>query len=108
MRIFLAIFISAFLLMPTTWAIDIKQAKAQGLIGERNDGYVGYVTKSPNNEVKALVKTINNKRKTVFQETASKTGATTEQVAQRFYQRAVGATKANQYYQDSSGSWVKK
>lgn len=94
--------------MPTTWAIDIKQAKAQGLIGERNDGYVGYVTKTPTNEVKALVKSINNKRKSVFQETAGKTGATIDQVALRFYQRAVDATKPNHYYQDANGSWIKK
>ena len=68
----------------------------------------GMVAKSPTAEVTELVKTINNKRKTFFTETAQKTGATKEQVAARFYQRAVENTQADQFYQNSSGAWVKK
>ena len=35
------------------FSLDLHQAKAGGLVGERNDGYVGYVVCPPSNEVKA-------------------------------------------------------
>ncbi|UTW44674.1 YdbL family protein [bacterium SCSIO 12696] len=89
-------------------AMDLKQAKDSGLVGERNDGYVGYVVKPPRNEVVAIVKQVNNKRKAKFASTAKNNGITVEQVAARFYQRAVGMTKSGNYYQDASGRWVKK
>ena len=92
----------------TALALDLREAKAQGLVGERNDGYVGYVVKPASAEVKAIVKDVNNKRKAKFASTASNNNITIEQVAARFYERAVSQTRAGHYYQDASGRWVKK
>ena len=92
----------------TAFAISIHEAKDGGLVGERNDGYVGYVVTPPSNEVKALVKQVNNKRKAKFTESAVSNGLKAEQVANRFYQRAVKATERGHYYQNTSGKWVKK
>lgn len=89
-------------------AITLQQAKSQGLVGERNDGYLGYVKKPASDEVKQLVKSVNNKRKAKFEQTASKAGATLKQVEMSFHQRAVKATKPGLYVQDASGKWVKK
>ena len=89
-------------------AISLKDAKQQGLIGERKDGYLGYVVTPPASDVKTLVKSVNNKRKSKFSATAKKTGASMQQVEFTFYQRAVKATKAGLYYQNASGKWVKK
>ena len=94
--------------MTPALAMDLKEAKDNGLVGERNDGYVGYVVKPPSNEVKAIVKEVNNKRRAKFTATAKNNSITVEQVAARFYQRAVSKTKAGNYYQDASGNWVKK
>jgi len=89
-------------------AITLEQAKDQGLVGERNDGYLGYVVKPANDDVRQLVKAVNNKRKTKFEKTASKAGATLKQVEMSFHKRAVKATKSGLFVQDANGKWVKK
>lgn len=89
------------------WAIDLNGAKSQGLVGERNDGYLGYVT-SPSGEVKTLVQGVNNKRKLKFHQAAAKTGATVQQVAVLFAQRAAKKTSAGNFIQNTQGAWVKK
>ena len=89
------------------WAIDIQAAKEQGLVGEANTGYLAAVG-TPSAEVKALIEEVNAKRKAEFERTASKTGATLEQVRVRFYELAVQRTEAGHYYQDASGNWKKK
>lgn len=91
-----------------SWALSLTEVKGQGLVGEGNNGYLSYVTGSPTKELKALVTNINNKRKAKFTSVAQKSGATTEQVALRFYERAKTATKSGNFYQNASGNWVKK
>ncbi|MCB1614998.1 MAG: YdbL family protein, partial [Pseudomonadales bacterium] len=82
--------------------------KAQGIVGELNTGYLGYVVEKPTADVKALVEDINAKRKAFYQQTAVKTGATLEQVAATAYLKAVEKTETGNYYQNSSGNWQKK
>lgn len=89
-------------------ALTLHEAKAAGLVGERNDGYLGYVATPPTEEVKTLVKSVNDKRRAKFSETAGKNNIRTEQVADRFYQRAVQETDSGEYYQNATGGWVKK
>jgi uncharacterized protein YdbL (DUF1318 family) len=98
-----------FLLASTTaFAMSLQEAKQQGLVGERNDGYIGYVVTPADSAVAAMVKNVNSKRRAKFADTAKKNNLQTEQVAQRFYQRAVVATAPGHYYQDAAGAWVKK
>jgi uncharacterized protein YdbL (DUF1318 family) len=92
----------------SAFAISLHEAKSSGLVGERNDGYVGYVVTPPSAEVKAVVKDVNNKRKAKFSQSAKSNNVQIDQVSNRFYQRAISATKPGQYYQDASGTWVKK
>ena len=90
------------------FALSLQEAKTDGLVGECNDGYVGYVLTPPRGDVKAVVKDVNNKRRARFAESAKSNKLRIEQVAYRFYQRAVKATAAGTYYQDAGGAWVKK
>jgi uncharacterized protein YdbL (DUF1318 family) len=92
----------------SAFAISLQDAKSSGLVGERNDGYVGYVVTPPSADVKAVVNDVNNQRKAKFSESAMSNNLQIEQVAHRFYQLAVTATKAGQYYQVADGEWVKK
>ena len=89
-------------------ALSLTEIKAQGLVGEGNNGYLIYVTGSPTNALKAFVTDINNKRKAKFTSIAKKSGATTQQVVHRFYEKAKKATKSGNFYQNASGNWVKK
>ncbi len=90
------------------FAMSLQDAKSGGLVGERNDGYVGYVVTPPRDDVKAVVKNVNNKRRAKFADSAKSNNLKIEQVANRFYQRAVKATASGNYYQDANGAWVKK
>ncbi|MGB5256230.1 MAG: YdbL family protein [Woeseiaceae bacterium] len=96
------------LLLQNAWAIDIRDAKEQGLVGEANTGYVVALQPPASAEVRALVADVNAKRKTQFEDTAEKTGVSVEQVAYRFYQLAVQRTANGHFYQDASGKWHKK
>lgn len=100
--------IGLLLLLQNAWAIDIRDAKAQGLVGEANTGYIAAVESPASAEVRALLADVNAKRKARFEATAKKTGARTGQVANRFYELAVQKTAPGGYYQDSSGRWKKK
>ena len=97
-----------FLFLQNAWAIDIDSAKASGLVGEANTGYLAAVEKPASAEVRALIQEVNSKRKAEFERTAKSTGATLEQVAFRFYELAVQRTARGHYYQDASGRWLKK
>ena len=100
--------IGLLMLLQNAWAIDIRDAKAQGLVGEANTGYLAAVQTPASAEVRALISEVNAKRKEQFEITAEKTGATVPQVANRFYELAVEKTAPGHYYQDPGGRWLKK
>jgi uncharacterized protein len=85
-----------------------QAARDQGLIGEKPDGYLGYVT-SPSAAIDALVKDINIKRKDAYTKAASANGATVEEMAFRNGCRLIGERVAvGEKYQTPSGGWVTK
>ena len=94
--------------LQSAWAIDINSAKSQGLVGEAKTGYLAAVKTPASAEVRALIASVNSKRKTQFERTAKKTNTTVPQVANRFYELAVQKTRPGHYYQDRSGRWKKK
>ena len=100
--------IALMLALQTAWAIDIHDAKAQGLVGESNSGYLAAVQTPANAEVQTLVASVNAKRKSQFERTAKSTNTTVAQVSNRFYELAVQKTAPGHYYQDERGSWKKK
>ncbi len=105
-KIFAAV--GLLLLLQNAWAIDIREAKARGLVGEANSGYIAAVQSPASAEVRALLSEVNGKRKAQFNRTAQKTGASVAQVANRFYELAVQKTAPGHYYQDANGRWKKK
>ncbi len=100
--------VGLLLLLQNAWAIDIRDAKSQGLVGEANSGYIAAVQSPASAEVRALIADVNKKRKARFEATARKTDTTVAQVANRFYELAVQKTAAGHYYQGSNGNWKKK
>lgn len=96
------------LVMQGAWALDIHEAKDQGLVGEANTGYLAAVKAPASGDVQSLIRDVNAKRKAQFEQAATKTTATVEQVSARFYELAVQKTRPGHYYQDQSGNWKKK
>lgn len=100
--------IGLIMFLQNAWAIDIRGAKAEGLVGEANTGFIAAVQTPASAEVRALIEDVNKKRKAKFNSTAEKTGTTVAQVAHRFYELAVQKTAPGNYYQDAGGRWKKK
>lgn len=94
--------------MQSAWAIGLQDAKSQGLVGEARTGYLAAVQQPASAEVKALIASVNAKRKAQFERAAKKTNTTLLQVSNRFYELAVQKTRPGNYYQDKSGRWKKK
>lgn len=87
-------------------ALDVGGAKAQGLVGEQPDGYLGVVKATP--EAVALAADINAKRREAYDAIAKKNGTTLDQVATLAGQKAIEKTPPGSYVKASNGQWVKK
>ncbi len=82
-----------------------QSARQSGLVGEKSDGYLGYVS-SPSPAIKALVDDINIKRKAAYSKEALANGATVEEMALRSGCRLIAErTVAGEKYQTPSGQW---
>jgi hypothetical protein len=90
----------------SVWALDLQQAKQQGLIGERQNGLVGAVQSNP--QVNAIVNDINRKRLENYQDIARRTGTSLTVVQSRAGQLNIERTPSGQYVQLADGSWLRK
>ena len=90
------------------WAISLDDAKAQGLVGERLDGYIGAVASNPAPEVASLVSTINAARKSEYAKIAARNGQPVSVVEKLAAAKLIERTGGGQYYMDKSGNWKKK
>lgn len=89
-------------------AITLQEAKAEGLVGEQRDGYIGFVVSGPSSELRALVTEVNNQRRSRYREIAQQRGISVEQVAAVAAERAAQETQPGHYIQAANGSWVRK
>lgn len=89
-------------------AASLDSAKADGLIGEKPDGYLGLVRDDAPADVKALVADVNAKRKVRYQEIAQQQGVPLGEVEKVGGQTAIEKTRPGHYVMDLSGRWRKK
>lgn len=105
----IAFFILTLLAVSPAWAIDLDSAKAQGLVGERLNGYVGIVTAAPAPDLTQMVNEINRRRRGSYQEIANKTpGATLASVEKLAGEKLIRRTPSGQYVESAAGKWAKK
>lgn len=95
----------ALLLSVPALALELGDAKAQGLVGETATGYVAAI--EPSAEVDALVQSINSKRKLHYQKIATRNNISLEAVEVRAGQKAIEKTPAGQFV-NPGGGWQKK
>jgi len=86
----------------------LTQPKAEGLIGEQADGYLGMVAQNAPADVKKLVNEVNAKRKAGYQEIAAKQGTSLTAVEQVGGNTAIEKTIPGNYIRDANGVWHKK
>ncbi|WP_232455060.1 YdbL family protein [Oceanisphaera avium] len=90
----------------SVWALDLQQAKQQGLVGEQLNGLVGVVQGS--NDAQAVANDINRKRLASYQDIAKRTGTSLTVVQSRAGQYNIERTQSGYYIQLADGSWRKK
>jgi len=90
------------------WAITLEEAKAEGLIGEKVDGYVGVVTANPDAKLQELVANTNDGRREVYQELAERNDITIEAVGIVSAEKLNKMAPPGQFVQTPSGQWQKK
>lgn len=105
----LTVFTLALSLVATSaWALSKDEAKAQGLIGERANGYLGIVVSNPPSDLKHLVNNINKKRAAAYKKSAASAGVELDVFELRMGQRLQQRTPQGEYIQLKNGNWKKK
>ena len=88
------------------FALSLDEAKSQGLVGEKTNGYLGVVVPG-NAEAAALAKEINQKRRQAYEEIARRDGENLAAVETIAGEKAIQKTKPGNYV-EGPGGWVKK
>lgn len=115
MRNLKSLLFAAFALLLATPALadlaadkaTVTAAKAAGTVGEQADGYLGIVS-GADATVTAAVNEINNGRRQVYTQTATKTGVTPDAAGQATGAQLIANTPAGQYIKPLGGGWTKK
>lgn len=88
------------------FALDLKTAKEQGLVGETENGYIAEVGSS-NPEIETLINDINTQRKAVYQKIANENNISITAVEMRAGEKAFAKTPGGQWIK-KAGTWEKK
>ncbi len=107
-QIFVMLLISLMAVPVAIAESPLTQPKAEGLIGEQADGYLGLVTQNVPADIRQLVAEVNAQRKTGYQEIAAKQGTSLAAVEQVGGNTAIEKTRPGNYVRDANGVWRKK
>ncbi len=87
----------------------VDAAKAKGLVGERSNGYLGFVGASSDAALKAAVDEINAGRHDVYAQAAAKNNVSIDAAGQSAFSNVIfPKLAAGQYYQTAAGAWAQK
>ena len=106
-NIFFALLVSVMTISVAV-ASPLTQPKADGLIGEQANGYIGLVRQDVPADIKRLVNDVNAKRKAGYQKIAAKQGTSLADVERVGGNTAIEKTLSGNYIRDASGTWRKK
>jgi len=108
-RLSLAVVAVLLFVAPMTASADsLGEAKAAGWIGEQADGFLGIVDNSAPESAKALVQSVNAKRRDGYAAIAKKNGTTLAAVAVLAGERNIEKTEAGHYVKRAGEGWKKK
>jgi uncharacterized protein YdbL (DUF1318 family) len=83
----------------------IVQARRAGLIGERYDGYLGFVVPNVPAELHRQVNSINIRRRSLYHDLAARKGVTPEEVGITAACSLLGRIGIGEYYLSGQGGW---
>ena len=86
----------------------IDAAKAQGVVGEQADGYLGIRT-SADPELQTAVSATNSARRRVYAASAAEVSTATEVAAARMFEsQLLPRISTGQWYRNAAGQWVQR
>ncbi len=98
-----------FFFMPIlALGVTLHEAKQQGLVGERPDGYLGLAKSSSSAKTVELMKDINRKRRDVYRGIAEKNGTALSAVEALAGKKAMAKTPSGQLIMQPNGTWTPK
>jgi uncharacterized protein YdbL (DUF1318 family) len=86
----------------------VDAAKAQGVVGEQGDGYLGLVNGAAPPDVVAAMRAINAGRSNAYKDIAAKSGVSAAAAGQATAVQLVGRLPAGDYYKPIDGAWTRK
>src|SRR6187399_2594317 len=90
----------------SAFALSLDEAKANGLVGEKPNGYLWAVNPS-NAEAQALIKDVNQKRRQAYEDIAKRNGTNVQAVQTLAGEKAIQNTKPGNFV-EGPGGWSKK
>ncbi len=101
-----ALFALVVLLASEAFALDLSQARAKGIVGEKLDGYVGVVVSSP--DASAVVSEVNARRRAEYEKISKENGQPVSIVGKVAAENIINGLASGSLYQGMDGSWKKK
>jgi uncharacterized protein YdbL (DUF1318 family) len=89
-------------------AEDLAEAKRNGFLGERIDGYLGVVSANTPASVRAMAGEINAKRRAEYADIAKRQGVSVEAVGQLAGQKLINRAAAGEWVLGTDGEWRRK
>lgn len=86
----------------------IEQAQADGLVGERIDGYLGLVDPNAAPDIRRRVNEINAQRRTLYGQLARREGVPVEQVARLTGEKQIQNAARGEFVMRDDGRWTRK
>lgn len=84
----------------------VKKLKSAGIVGENNKGYLSFIGSAGGH--KALVLKENKDRKATYKYIARKENTSLSVVEARNAKRKADKARSGEFFQNPSGSWIKK
>lgn len=87
----------------------IDAAKAEGVVGEQADGFLGFRTPSSDPALQTAVATTNAARRQAYADRAALAGTTADVAGARMFEsQLLPRIATGQWYRDTQGQWVRR
>ena len=87
----------------------VDRAKAEGIVGEQSDGYLGFRVPSSNAALTEAVEVINQGRRQAYARSAAEAGTTTAVAgAVMFENQLLPRITSGRWYRTADGRWVQR
>ena len=87
----------------------VDAAKARGIVGEKADGFLGFVSGSGDAALQQAVDAINSGRADLYRQAAARNGVSVAAAGAAAYEQVVSSRlRPGEYYQAADGSWRRK